>query len=130
MEKSLILKVGHVFRSHILSSNQFFNHDLLIVKLFSVDFPKWSIATFQSFLSGRVQCVRLNDEESDYLPVHVGIHQGSALGPLLFTFFLNDFDVLNDKYCSLYKYADDQTLLCPDKPPQLAQAEVEHLENW
>ena len=43
--------------------------------------PVW----FRSYLSVHIQCVRLAEgETSELLPINIGIHQGSCMGPMLF----------------------------------------------
>ena len=41
-----------------------------------------------------------------------GVPQGSELGPLLFNIFLNDIFYSFENVCSLYNYADDNTISC------------------
>jgi hypothetical protein len=62
----------------------------------------------KDFLSGRVQRVGIDGDYSDWLPVTSGIPQGSVLGPILFTIFIND---LPDSISSNIKlFADDTKL--------------------
>jgi hypothetical protein len=44
----------------------------------------------ESVLSGRTQAVIVEGEQSTYLPVDSGVPQGSALGPSLFLYYIND----------------------------------------
>ena len=62
-----------------------------------------------SYLSNRRQRVKLCNTRSDWIATYRGVPQGSGLGPLLYNNFGNDlFYFINT--CSLYNYADDNTL--------------------
>ena len=60
---------------------------------------------FKIFLVGGQQCVVLNNIQSSWSTVTSGVPQGSVLGPLLFTIFVNDIPhiVRSD----VYLFADD-----------------------
>ena len=58
--------------------------------------------SMQSWLTGRRQKVRLNNEFSDWCDVLSGVPQGSVLGPLLFLIYINDIDVSCYWGCILY----------------------------
>ena len=61
------------------------------------------------FLSNRKQRVVLNGQNPSWTNVHVGVPQGSILGPLLFLIYIND---LADNLSSNVKlFADDTSLL-------------------
>ena len=62
-----------------------------------------------SYLSDRVQPVRLGSHTSTLEKILKGVPQVSILGPLLFNVFLNDvFYFINQGF--IYSYADDNTL--------------------
>ena len=51
----------------------------------------------------------MGSNTSDWENLTKGVPQGSILGPLLFNVFINDIFYIVEK-CSLYNYADDNTL--------------------
>lgn len=71
------------------------------------------IEWFKSYLSNRTQSVKHNKKLSEPLLVNVGVPQGSTLGPLLFTLFVNDLPMhVTNGRCSMY--ADDTIIYCYD----------------
>ncbi len=55
------------------------------------------------------QCVKAGNIKSEVLPVTKGVPQESALGPVLFTIYINNIvSSLTD--CNVHLYADDTIL--------------------
>lgn len=71
---------------------------------------------YRSFLTDRPFCVKIGDGYSkDYL-MELGTPQGSILGPLIFTIFINDLiDFV--KSARLFVYCDDTTAVISDPDP-------------
>ena len=75
---------------------------------------------FAAYLQGHTQSVSLNDRTghrslSRPLQNSIGVFQGSALGPLLFTIFSNNMS-LYAHYATVFQYADDTQLLISGPP--------------
>ena len=85
------------------------NHTILLDKLFYYGIRSTWLKLLGSYLSNRVQFVKLNDVNSDILPIVTGVPQGSILGPLLFLIYINDFPS-SSKCFKFIMHADDTTL--------------------
>ena len=64
---------------------------------------------FKSYLKDRTQYVELGQCKSSVSSVHDGVPQGSILGPLLFSVYINDVPLFL-KNVDVDLYADDTTL--------------------
>ena len=85
----------------------------------------------EGFLSNRKQRVVIGDNNSKWVEVTSSVPQGSVLGPLLFTIFINDLpDHVRNK-CKLY--ADDCKLVGIIKENEdtiSIQQDINELQNW
>ena len=73
------------------------------------------LSWLKSYLVGRSISVVLFGQSSDPALVNASVPQGSILGPLLFSVFIDDLgDVCQNE---LYLYADDSTLYAPVRSP-------------
>ena len=63
---------------------------------------------FKSFLTGRTQCVKVENILSDTIPVLFGVPQGSVLGPILFNIYISSLSLLIKNFgFNTSGYADD-----------------------
>ena len=88
-------------------------HDKLIKKLIYYGLGGTVIKWFMNFLTGRFQMTRNGKCKSTFLPIVCGVPQGSVLGPLLFSIYVNDLP----NACNLslpFIFADDTNLLFED----------------
>ena len=85
------------------------NHSILLDKLQDIGASTSALRWFTSYLSVRKPSLRINSTLSDALPLASGIPQGSILGPLLFTIYVNDLPTV-PKNCSSVCYVDDTKL--------------------
>ena len=82
------------------------------------------------FLSDRKHRVLIRDNMSDWETVTSSVPQGSFLGPLLFTIFINDLPNKIKNQCKLY--ADDCKLIGVNKDEDLEdiQKDISELQLW
>lgn len=82
------------------------NHEILIAVLRSIGLGDRGIQLFRSYLAGRSQRVKLQNNISQYRTINQGVPQGSVLGPLLFSLYTGSFPkFLNQS--NIHMYADD-----------------------
>ena len=110
---TLIRKLGKIpFNLYIDLSKAFdvLNHDILLSKLEFYGLCEPTIKLIKNYLSNRSQFCQYYDVSSDVVRTNIGVPQGSILGPLLFSIYINDLVNTSDKL-NFLMYADDTTLI-------------------
>lgn len=87
------------------------DHALLTDNLHKIGLSEQAVHWFSNYLAGRTQCVQSAGFSSPFLPVFKGVPQGSVLGPLLFSIYVNNLcdNLSNADY---HFYADDTVIYC------------------
>ena len=109
-------------------------HPTLFHKLISTGFPPCFAHWAQSFLSDRRACVVFQNHKSRSFRVRRGVLQGSVLGPVLFSLFINDLPASLPFSISCSLYADDLAIWSssPSVPTavEATQGALFRLECW
>lgn len=113
------------------------SHKKLLMKLYDLyQFSSSAINLVRSYLCGRSQAVFCNDSNSSFQQIVSGVPQGSVLGPLLFSLFINDLPSVLD-FCSIHLFADDvQIYLCDINSDNLTDIarkinhDLQKIHNW
>ena len=92
------------------------NHEILCRKLHNLGFGRQIVSWCRSYLAGREQCVKVQNENSPSQPFTCGVPQGSILGPLFFIIYVNDLlKQFYDDNLRITLYADDTVLYTAHK---------------
>jgi hypothetical protein len=128
------LKNGHSVDLVLLDFAKAFDkvsHAKLIQKLKAYGIDDILVRWIESFLTGRKQRVLIGDNSSEWEDVTSSVPQGSVLGPLLFTIFINDLPDKIKNECRLY--ADDSKLIGVIENEEDAveiQKDIDSMQKW
>ena len=84
-------------------------HDLLLSKIDKYHVTNTSQEWFKSYLSNRTQRCCINGSLSDALVLARGVPQGSILGPILCSLYINDLPIETSN-SNVDIYVDDKNL--------------------
>ena len=105
------------------------DHTLLLRKMLYYGFGTSVVKWFSSYLANRTALVQIGEHTADYSALHVGVPQGSVLGPFLYNIYVND--LAGAAYgCRLMQYADDTCLMVKTRKDALhLQRKIENASS-
>lgn len=108
------------------------DHRLLLRKLSLYNLSPSVLSLIASFLTNRQQLVSIGTKKSSILNQKFGVPQGSVLGPLFFSLYINDLPLVIKALCELF--ADDTTVHSSSKNlislSKVLQENINSLINW
>ena len=103
-------------------------HERLLRKMAGYGITGNTLSWVKDFLKNRKQRVRVGNKFSESSDVTSGIPQGSILGPVLFTIFINDLPENLNVYCKVF--ADDTKIYDEVKNSNKIQNDLYQMQNW
>ena len=110
------------------------NHAILLKKLTSFGIMGMELDWFKSYLSDREQATKIGTTLSKSKGVCFGVPQGTILGPLLFTMYINDLPLTVSSDTKITLYADDTAVFFASKDINEINAHLnavlERITSW
>lgn len=103
-------------------------HERLLCKLRAYGVTGTILKWIENFLKDRTQYVKIMDSISNTEKVLSGIPQGSVLGPILFTIFINDLPDSIQSFCKVF--ADDTKIYNTSVNCTTMQQDIYSLQEW
>lgn len=106
-------------------------HQRLALKLEYYGIRGETLTWINNWLTGRVQQVVVDGDQSNESPVRSGVPQGTVLGPLMFILYINDIG--NDTSSSIRLFADDCLLyrrIASREDSETLQRDLDQMCKW
>ena len=103
-------------------------HERLMIKMKGYGINGKVLDWVRDFLTGREQLVRVGNYYSGRTKVTSGIPQGSILGPVLFTLFINDLPDTIKSNCKVF--ADDTKIYNEVGNSNINQDDLYNMQSW
>ncbi len=87
-------------------------HRGLILKLVALKTPYYLLKILMEFLDNRKFFVQIGKTKSRVCSIEAGVPQGGVLSPTLFSIFINDIPLLEEKIGTSLLFADDLLAMC------------------
>jgi len=100
------------------------DHKILLRKLMYYGIRGKQNSLFESCLTNRKQCTKVNSYSSSFQTIKFGVPQGSVMSPLLFLIYVNDFPCASSFQATLF--ADDTSLHLSHKDIKMSQLNVQN----
>ena len=109
------------------------NHDILLKKLYCYGIRGVNLLWFKNYLVNRQQFVSIDNVNSKLLTSKCGVPQGSILGPLLFSIYVNDMCNISE-LLNFIMFADDTSVFMSHRDLNILEREfnqeLKKLVHW